>query len=110
MVNAEDVADLLVHSTVERFGDEIAIIAAYGSRARDEAADGSDLDIFYIPVADADPPAARAFVVDGLASLSDRLSLEEDLEGARSPLRDVKTDRVPPRGLPGLPDGDLAAR
>jgi predicted nucleotidyltransferase len=57
------IADLLVEITVARFGDEIGIIACYGSRARGDDRPGSDLDIFYVPADGCDPPAARAFVV-----------------------------------------------
>ncbi len=64
-MEVREAADLLVSSTVARFGVEISIIAAYGSQAREEASPGSDLDIFYIPVEGRSPDAARSFVVGG---------------------------------------------
>ena len=44
-----DVAKILVSHAVEAHGQEIAIIAYYGSHATGRASPGSDLDMFYIP-------------------------------------------------------------
>lgn len=59
------IADILVEHAVQTYGDEIAIIAYYGSYAKGTASPTSDLDIFYIP----EPGKARAlssqFVIEG---------------------------------------------
>lgn len=50
------VAKLLVDHTVKNYGQEVDVIGYYGSHARDEARDDSDLDIFYIPADGRNPP------------------------------------------------------
>lgn len=66
MVDVFEVAKLLVAHAVGRFGDEISIVAYYGSHATGDATPDSDLDIFYIPVEGKTPDAARSFVIDGV--------------------------------------------
>ncbi|MEZ4645402.1 MAG: hypothetical protein R3E31_22160 [Chloroflexota bacterium] len=61
-----DVADFLVSRAVEAYGEEIDIIAYYGSYAQGRAKATSDLDIFYIPAEGKNPPVGRTFLVEGL--------------------------------------------
>jgi len=49
MSSVFDVADVLVQHAVRKHGDEIGIIAYYGSHATGTATDRSDLDLFYTP-------------------------------------------------------------
>ncbi len=60
------VADLLVSRAVATHGDEIDIIAYYGSHAQGAAGATSDLDIFYIPADGKNPPVGHTVLIGGL--------------------------------------------
>ncbi len=60
------VADLLVSRSIATHGDDIDLIAYYGSHAQGVARAGSDLDIFYVPAEGKDPPVGRTVLVEGL--------------------------------------------
>jgi len=64
MIDVFNVAELLVDNAVGKYGQDIDIIACYGSYARDEARDDSDLDVFYIPANGESPPVGRTFLID----------------------------------------------
>jgi len=60
------VAKLLVDYAVKNYGQDVDVIGYYGSRARDDARDDSDLDIFYIPAGGKNPPITPTFLLNDL--------------------------------------------
>ena len=63
------VAEILVSHAVRVHGEDVAIIACYGSRAKGTASASSDLDIFYIPDGGKAGALSSQFVLDGLPCL-----------------------------------------
>ncbi len=66
MVDVFKVADLLVARTIETYGDEVDLIAYYGSYAKGTPNARSDFDIFYTPAEGRNPPAGHTFLIEGI--------------------------------------------
>jgi len=66
MTDPMDVAGFLVERTVRLFGEDVDLIAIYGSRALEQARPDSDLDIFFVPRDGRTPSVGRTFLLDGL--------------------------------------------
>jgi predicted nucleotidyltransferase len=66
MLDVFAVADLLIARAVNRYPDEIDLVAYYGSYAQGKAQAGSDLDIFYVPAESANPPVSRTVAIAGI--------------------------------------------
>jgi hypothetical protein len=66
VVDVFAVAESWVQWAVGSHGDEIDLVAYYGSYAQGVATERSDLDICYIPADGASPPVARTVLVDGI--------------------------------------------
>jgi hypothetical protein len=66
MPDAFRIAQLVVDRAVSSHGDDIALVAYYGSQARGLASPTSDIDFFYTPVPGKTPPVNAHFVLDGL--------------------------------------------
>jgi len=86
MPDVFEIAEILVSHAVRVHGEEIAIIAYYGSHAKGLASPTSDLDIFYIPDAGKAKSLCSQFVLDGLPYDFWPVSWElaEDIANARS--------------------------
>ena len=59
------VAELLVSNAVDAHGDDLDLVAYYGSRAQGTARPDSDLDLFYTPRDGTDPPVGKTFLLAG---------------------------------------------
>ncbi len=66
MPDVFEIADVLVSHARRAHGEEIAIVAYYGSYAKGTASPTSDLDIFYIPDEGKALSLCTSFVLDGL--------------------------------------------
>lgn len=80
------IAEILLSHAVRVHGDEIAIIAYYGSHAKGQATPTSDLDIFYIPDDGKANSLSSQFIIDGLPYdfWGVPWSFAEDIANARS--------------------------
>jgi len=66
MADVFRIAKILVSHAVQVHGEQVAIIAYYGSHAKGLASPTSDLDIFYIPDEGKAASLSSQFVLDGL--------------------------------------------
>jgi hypothetical protein len=66
MADVFKTAEILVSHAVQVHGEEVAIIAYYGSYAKGSASPTSDLDIFYIPDEGKAASLSSQFILDGL--------------------------------------------
>jgi len=66
MTDVFKVAELLVDNLKQKYGDDVGIVAYYGSYATGDASVTSDLDMFYIPYEGKSVPLYRSFVFQGL--------------------------------------------
>ncbi len=66
MLDVFRVADLLVAHALETAGDEVDLIAIYGSHAKGTASPRSDLDIFYTPAEGRRPLVGRTVLIEGI--------------------------------------------
>ncbi len=60
-----EVAELLLSNAVKAHGDDIDLVAYYGSQAQGTARPDSDLDIFYTPRDGTEPPVGKTFLLGG---------------------------------------------
>lgn len=60
------IANILVEHVKEKFADDVALIAYYGSYATGHATARSDLDFFFIPATEKGYEAGLTFIVDGI--------------------------------------------
>ncbi len=66
MTDVSAVARILVDHAVAHYGDQVALIIAYGSRVTGQAVPGSDLDLCYIADDGTAATLSSQFVLDGL--------------------------------------------
>ncbi|NMB24486.1 MAG: hypothetical protein GX986_03040 [Firmicutes bacterium] len=66
MIDVFAVADLLVSKVRSCYGDDVDLVAYYGSYSQGTATSGSDLDMFYVPVEGKNPPVGRTVLIEGI--------------------------------------------
>ncbi|MDF2629543.1 MAG: hypothetical protein K0R39_3374 [Symbiobacteriaceae bacterium] len=66
MIDVFNVAEIVVNHVKERYPDDVALVAYYGSYAQGTAHAKSDLDFFFIPATDRGFQASVQFVLDGI--------------------------------------------
>ncbi|MBP3962649.1 nucleotidyltransferase domain-containing protein [Paenibacillus lignilyticus] len=67
MLNVFDVAQTLVNHIRERYSEDVALIAYYGSYAQGTATPRSDLDFFFIPASERGSDASVQFVLHDIS-------------------------------------------